>query len=443
MILLYNIIQIIALLLGWPLLLFIALITPKYRTRIPARFGFGIRKLADDLPENRPRIWFHALSVGEVSSAKPLVDATRKCFPNAVLIFSTTTLTGQQFAKQILTEEVTAFVPFPFDLYPTSSSFIDHLSPDLFVQIETDFWPNFLTLLQRRGIPRLLANGRISQKSFKRYKKLSFLFTPVFSSFNLLAMQTREDEEIIQELGVSPAKTRSFGNLKYDAALPDKVDNLVKPEEKDNLFREFNLPAEKKIFIAGSTHSGEEKIVLSAFKRLSATIPTLFIIIAPRNPERGPEIIDLAQEMGISLGLRSNPKDTITPSIFSGLILDTLGELHKLYQVSDVSFVGGSFIAKGGHNPLEPASMGKPVLFGPFMDDFTEAAGELVKAGGGSVCRNEEDLFDQLQALLMDDEKRQRQGNLAFSIVQKHKGAALRHLQCMQELLEQTRHNRH
>jgi 3-deoxy-D-manno-octulosonic-acid transferase len=320
----YNIFQIISLILVSPLLLVKAIISPKYRGRVLLRLGFGLEKLTQNLPEGEKRIWVHALSVGEVLSAQPLVRELRAAYPDMGLIFSASTKTGEKLSRDVMVKEVDLFVPFPFDLYNVTRKFINCIDADLFILIETDFWPNFLHILAKLNTPAILVNGRISQKSFTRYQRFRFIFLPMFKIFKFISMQTTADVDNMVALGVDANKVKALGNLKYDAVLPNTVG--WKEEQRPTSFyrQQFGISQEKVVWIAGSTHAGEDIAILSAYKRLSLLFPDLFLVVAPRNVERGREVKEIAESLGLTVRQRTAPFDD---EEFPGtplLILDTI-----------------------------------------------------------------------------------------------------------------------
>lgn len=413
---LYNLLLIPGLILAAPLLL----VKPKYRGRAAARLGFGLTKITG----GRPRIWLHALSVGEVSSARSLVRALRTAYPEGTIILSTATRAGDEFARRQLAPAVDLFVAFPLDLPGVGSRFLRCLDPDLFLLVETDFWPNFLAALRHRGIPALLVNGRISRRSFTRYARLRWFFRPLFASFAGLSMQTAADAEQMAALGVAAEKVRPLGNLKYDAALPLPAKGA--PARSD-----YGLPAGGPLWVAGSTHPGEEEIVLQVHQRLLDIFPNLHLILAPRQIERGREIAGLAARCGLTARSRSSG----TAGSEQVLVLDTIGELGAAYGLADFAFVGGSLVAARGHNPLEPAALGRPVLYGPHMEDFGEIARDLEGSGGARTVRTEEELFEAARAWLSDSKERRDCGRRALALVARHRGATNRHLELIGQVL--------
>ena len=435
-IILYNIFQVFSLILLSPLLLVKAIISPKYRGRILLRLGIGIEELTQKLPVSQQRIWIHALSVGEVLSAQPLVKELRLTCPDVTLIFSATTKTGEELAREVMAREIDLFVPFPLDIYGIARKFINLINADLFVLIETDFWPNFLHTLNRKGTPAILVNGRISQSSFARYQRLRFMFLPMFKTFQFISMQTEADAEKMVELGVDADRVKALGNLKYDAVLPETVGWEQKQRPISFYRQQFGIPPEKVVWIAGSTHTGEEVGILSAYKRLSLLFPDLFLVVAPRDIGRGREIKEIADKLGLTVRRRTAP---FHDEEFPGaplLILDTMGELSRMYSFCNIAFIGGSLVPDGGHNPLEPAAFGKPILFGPYMDDFTEISSDLLEKDAAIVCQDEDEIFEVLKKLLVNDSLQKKMGEKAQALVLQHRGVTKRHIEIIQFIID-------
>jgi 3-deoxy-D-manno-octulosonic-acid transferase len=432
----YNIFQIASLILLSPLLLFKAIISPKYRGRILLRLGIGIKELTQKLPDSQQRIWIHALSVGEVLSAQPLVKELRLACPDIALIFSASTKTGETLDREVMAREIDLFVPFPLDIYSIVQKFINLIDAELFILVETDFWPNFLHTLQRKNTPAILVNGRISQNSFARYQRFRFLFLPMFNTFQFISMQTDSDAKKMIELGVQTDRVKALGNLKYDAVLPDTV-GWDQDQRPISFYRQqFGISPEKVVWIAGSTHAGEEVTILSAYKRLSLLFPDLFLVVAPRDVERGREIKDIADKLGLTVRRRTAP---FQDEEFPGaplLILDTMGELSRMYSFCNIAFIGGSLVPDGGHNPLEPAAFGKPILFGPYMDDFTEISSDLLAKDAAIVCHDEDDIFEILKKLLVNVSIQKKMGEDAQALVLQHRGVTQRHIEIIQFIID-------
>ncbi|MDX2434702.1 MAG: 3-deoxy-D-manno-octulosonic acid transferase [Desulfobacterales bacterium] len=435
-IILYNIFQIFSLILLSPLLLVKAIISPKYRGRILLRLGIGIEELIQKLPVGQQRIWIHALSVGEVLSAHPLVKELRLARPSITLIFSASTKTGEELARNVMAKEVDLFIPFPLDIFSVARKFINLIAADLFVLVETDFWPNFIHTINRKGTPAILVNGRISQKSFARYQRFRFIFLPMFKIFKFISMQTESDAKKMIDLGVNADRVKALGNLKYDAVLPDMV-GWDQEQRPTSFYRQqFGISPEKVVWIAGSTHPGEEVAILTAYKRLSLLFPDLFLVVAPRDVERGREVKEISDKLGLTVRLRTAP---LQDEEFPGaplLILDTMGELSRMYSFCNIAFIGGSLVPDGGHNPLEPAAFAKPILFGPYMDDFTEIASDLSEKDAAIVCHDEDDIFEVMKKLLVNHSIQKQMGEDAQALVIQHRGVTKRHIEIIQFIID-------
>jgi 3-deoxy-D-manno-octulosonic-acid transferase len=414
---LYNVLQLIFIFIFLPFILLRIAFTPKYRQRILNRLGLRPPSM-DAVNDSGPRIWIHALSVGEVMSSIALVREIRQRFPDWVIIYSTSTATGAGIARQKLGDMVDYLITYPLDLFWSVRQVVKDIRPDLFVLIETDLWPNMLSALSRRGTPIILLNGRISGSSFIRYKRFSLFFGPIFSLIDKFAMQSRADEERMIELGISPRKIYRIGNLKFDQ-------EGVQAGEKETgeLRRNLHIPPGSKVFIAGSTHAGEEKIILSAYGKLILTYPDLFLLLAPRDPGRADEVKRLAQSAGLEAYKRTELPWFPESNTVQVVVLDTLGELSKLYALATVAFIGGSLAPERGHNVLEVAAHAKPVVFGPHTEDFKEAATALIRKGGGYMVNSENELINILELILSNDVLAQKAGEKAFQVIEENRGA--------------------
>ena len=420
MLFLYNIAQLLLVLLLWPLIAVVIAASPKYRSHIPKRLGRGL------LPANRPSampgkktIWVHALSVGEVTSSLPLIRGIRETF-NINLVFSVTTRTGYKLAEDSITPFVDRIIPFPLDILPVVRHFVTLVQPDLFILVETDFWPNLLTVLHNKKIPALLVNGRISTKSRKFYRRFGFFFRILFNSFSALSMQTTIDRENMIALGVPENKIYNLGNLKFDTSpLPEKKAGLFDRQQGIRI-------------VAGSTHRGEEEGLLLAYRKLKKHWHNLSLVIAPRDISRGKEIQRLAETLGLAVSCHSQRFPNPLSDLF---ILDTIGELAGYFQTCDIAFVGGSLVDQGGHNPIEPAVAGVPVLFGPHMEDFAEVAEDLLAAGGALRVHDADSLFHTLKRLLDDPVFRLTTGAAAAAHIREKQGVIERHLELIRKFL--------
>jgi 3-deoxy-D-manno-octulosonic-acid transferase len=380
------------------------------------RAGYGqhlrqrLGRLGDGLPPE-PRCWVHAVSVGESAVAVPLVEGIRRRWPELSVVVSTITPTG----ARIVAERLAALAVhryFPVDLPGPVRRALDAARPRFFIAIETELWPNFLRALADRRIPAMIANGRISDRSFRRYHRVRWLMRRVLADVSVFAMQSTEDAQRIIALGAPPERVVVTGNLKSDL-LPETADEAGWRER-------LRLGQHDRLWIAGSTHRGEEAMVLDAFVRAKTRCAALALLLAPRHPERAGEVEDLIRSRGLTAVRRSRlPRETggaVT-------ILDTVGELAQIYGLAEVVFVGGSLVPVGGHNVLEPAMRGKPVLFGPHTSNFREGADVLQRSGGGLVVKDGDELAREVTRLLEDRDLAGRMGQAAREAFAGRQGA--------------------
>lgn len=426
---LYNLLMLLV-----PLLLPVlglALLRGKYRGRIPARLGFG---LADRLGDaaGADTVWVHALSVGEVTSARPLLDAMRKALPRARIVLSVATRSGEQLARERLADCCHVILAAPYDLYPSIAIFIRHIRPRVFILVETDFWPNWLHGLARKGVPAYLVNGRISERSFLRYRRAAFFFVPMFCSLSGLCMQTRADADKLLGLGLDPGRIHTLGNLKCDAQVGDRAEGMP---DRQRLRREYGFDEQAPLWICGSTHAGEEELLLPVYAALRASLPDLQLLLAPRQIGRAAALVALAARHGISCRRRSEGEDAGKGPV---LLLDTLGELASCYAMADLAFIGGSLVPVGGHNPVEAAACGVVSCFGPHMDDFAEISAALL-ACGGALRLGGTRLETALLPLFQDAGLRSRMGLAALHWLRAQQGILQRHLELIIPHCRETR----
>lgn len=428
MLVVYNFLQVTLLLGAAPLLALLILGRRKYRERFWQRLGFGLHQRAEKITviPGTPRIWLHCLSVGEVTSALPLVRGLRLRMPAARIIVTVTTTTGIKVAKQQLAPFADLVLAAPFDLLPVIHRYITILRPNLFILVETDFWPNWLHGLRRHRIPAMLVNGRVSQASFARYQRFRFFFRPLFSSFSLLAMQTESDAVQMRALGVEAKRLQILGNLKYAPAAGQDREPSTMLSKND-----LKLPADSEVWACGSIHPGEEELLLPAFAALMADHPRLCLLLAPRDPQRTPDLARLARQHGLDTMRRTCPRDQ--PARI--LLLDTLGELAACYHLARVAFIGGSLVTCGGHNPLEAARHGIPVLFGPHMEDFAEIARDLLQGGGAQMVSSREEITGAVHRILAESAVHAAMRNAAIELVSRQAGVIDRHLAALNGLL--------
>jgi 3-deoxy-D-manno-octulosonic-acid transferase len=402
---------------AWTLIVLLGL--PVFSAIRSRRF---IDRVFLELPAQTPwerGIWIHALSVGEVTSAIPFVRALRREYPQEDIIFTVTTRQGMEIARREIGDEVRLLLPMPLDFWWSLGKLIQCIKPALFILVETDIWPGLISLLKKKGIKTVLINGRISPRTLRSYNKCRFFIRRLFNSFGLCLMQTDLDRKRILSIGVAPENVKTAGNIKFDSDWLPMGD-----KERHEWLEALHLEPENIVWVAGSTHEGEEKIILEVYKRLRLISPSLLLIMAPRNIERADSIMVLCSGMGFKSLLKTDlTKDGASYDV---LILNTIGELGRIYGIGKVSFVGGSLVAQGGHNPLEPASFGHPVLFGPHMEDFVLMTQLLVESGGGQEVSDSDDLFKAVKKILMDPALCDDMGRKAAAYVETNKGALKR-----------------
>ncbi len=387
------------------------IIRTKLRRREPLylRERLGLR-----LPppgESARSLWVHAVSVGEVLSLRTLVSRLRKEHPDWAVYFSTLTNTGYRVAREKIDGAASVFL-VPLDFAWVVRRFFRRLNPGLFILAESEFWPNLLRVARSRCGAVLLINGRISAGSFSRYRRLKFLSRKVLMNIDRLLVQTEDDARRLAAVGVPEARIRVAGNLKAEVSLPS-----FSPQDIADLRSRLGIPATRKIIVAGSTHKGEEEIVLSAFKRAAAGGADLALLIAPRHPERAEEV----ERTAVGLDLRAARRTTGASGPWQVLIIDTIGELASFYAIADIAYVGGSLVPHGGQNLLEPAFYAKPVFFGPHMENFAELAGEFIEKGAAGVVAGEE-VLSRAMARAGDEEMRDM-GKRAAAVLASLQGA--------------------
>ncbi|HYB43249.1 MAG TPA: 3-deoxy-D-manno-octulosonic acid transferase [Candidatus Methylomirabilis sp.] len=396
-------------LLGYlPTLAFRGLGRRGYRRSFAQRWG----RLEPGLP-TEPRCWIHAVSVGEAAAAVPLVAAIADRWPQLSVVMSTVTPTGARIVADRLGSRVTHRY-FPLDLPGPVRRGLDAVRPRFFIGLETELWPNFFRALASRGIPAMVANGRISDRSFRRYRLVRRLVARMLRGVSVFAMQSAEDARRIIALGAPPDRVVVTGNLKVD--LPAEAgDGLAAWREL------LGIDAGRPLWIAGSTHQGEEAAVVDAYRRLRVRFAGLRLLVAPRHPERVEEVERIVRDRGLPVVRRTELGPAADRE--SVVLLDTVGELAGLYGLADVVFVGGSLVPVGGHNVLEPAQRRKAVVYGPHTSNFRESAELLESAGAAVVVRDAHELSREIERLLESSELRDRMGEAGFAAVTARRGA--------------------
>ncbi len=383
-------------------------------------------------PDRAPSIWIHAVSVGEVLATRALIPALRERYPEHRLLLSTTTQTGRAVAASV--ETLDGVFYFPVDLAPVVRRVLEQVRPALLVMVDTELWPNLLAQCARRGVRTLLVNGRVSNRSYPRYRLVRPLFRRVLANLSLCCAQSEESGRRLVELGVPEDRVMVTGNLKFDT-LP--VPATGAPWMRQSVMRVFRITVGRTVIVAASTHPGEELAVLDAFACLRQRDVDALLVLAPRHPERSSEVVALARRRGL---------DTVTRSTLSVdrepwaavVVLDTIGELATLMQIATVVFLGGSLVPTGGHNLLEPAVWGKPVVFGPHMQNFAEIAELFLMNRAARQIDSADALEPVLAELLGDPVQRAALGAAARALVDANRGATERTLEAVASLLPLT-----
>ncbi len=385
------------------------------------RLGFGFRCRSKQI--GRKTFWIHTDSSSEISSSLLLIKGIKQVYPDSEIFFSTSTLENKNTAYDLLGDVTDHIILSPFDNRFVINRFIRLIIPDLFILINTHLQFNLPNCLHDKNIPLMLANYQISSQQYKTYNRFAFIFKPLFSSVNKICVQTRNDRQKLLQLGTHPENLHVLGNISFDAALYGAA------HKKQNI--SYSLPKNNFLIVAGATHEEEEEIILQCFKKLQNEFPGLYLIIVPDDSERGPTIHWMARDMDLFGNLRSQ----INAGGKDLFILDSSGELNRAYSQADLAFVGGSMVARGGHNPVEPAIYGIPVLFGHHMENYFDISGELMQAGAGIMIRDQIELMSNLEALLRNPEWRQKKGKAARAYCQSKQGVIARHLSVIQEIL--------
>lgn len=375
-------------------------------------------------------IWVHAASVGEVVAASPIVRELKHQYPEEMVVVSVVTATGHKMAQRII-PEADGHIFFPFDLPVITERIVEIVNPKAIILIETELWPNFLRLAWQKKIPVMMMNGRISDRSMRRYSLIRRYTGKMLKQIRCFCMQSAFDAKHIIAMGADPDRVMITGNTKYDQTYA-----TVSEEEREALQKEFRFDGTGPVIVAGSTHSGEEEILMRTFKKLLATYPDARILLAVREITRAASVKAHILAHGFSV-IRRSEMGTSSDNGKSHqvVILDTIGELGRLYSLADVVFVGGSFVKVGGHNILEPAAHGKPVLVGPYMFNFKEIFELLSKRGVCIMAKNEEDFQNQLSTLLADPQRMKEMGKQALAVVRENQGATRRNIECFEKLI--------
>lgn len=426
--LLYNLLALVLVVLAAPVFLYRLIREAGFGERLKQSFGWlppeTVAKVA-----NKNAIWLHAASVGEIVATSPMVKEIKKEMPDSVVVISVVTASGYDMAKRII-PEADGVIFFPLDLPWLSCHVVKKIAPQAFLLVETELWPNFLKASRKSGIPVMMVNGRIGDKSFGNYRYLGSVLQDMLQTVVKFCMQSSIDAQYIIKLGADPQRVMVTGNTKYDQTYTD-----VSEEEQKLLISQYGFAEQRPIIIAGSTHKGEEESLFASFCKIRNRFPQACLVIAPRDIQRADELVSMAAASGHKAVKRSKlEKDTA--GNHNTVILDTIGELGRVYSIADVVFVGGSLIPQGGHNILEPAAHGKPIVVGPHMFNFKDIYALLSDRKACITAEDPDLLTDKLLAVLENKELSETMSKNARAIIEENRGAAHKNTLQLKLLLE-------
>ena len=391
----------------------------NWREGFSQRLGRFSSKTKQNLT-NRKVIWLHAVSVGEVNLCTQLISALEREAPNFKLVVSTTTATGMGELKKKLPSHIEK-IYYPIDRRKFVSRALSTIRPEAVVLVEAEIWPNFLWAAQRRRIPTFLVNARLSERSYRGYRRFAFLFQPIFGSLAGVGVQTHEDARKLQQLGCHPDALHVVGSLKFDAAALTEQRNFDAP----TLLRKIGVSPDQSILLGASTHMGEETILAEVYQRLKRSFPDLFLILVPRHFERGKAVGQELKRLDLRFAYRSDirPQAPLPPGPLDCLLVNTTGELKYFLEPASVTFVGKSLTAEGGQNPIEPGSQGKAMIFGPHMENFSRIAEQFVNQDAAIQVQDKAQLEQAVAQLLQEPERRKQMGIRAMRVVRENLGA--------------------
>ncbi|WP_370981035.1 lipid IV(A) 3-deoxy-D-manno-octulosonic acid transferase [Agaribacterium sp. ZY112] len=393
---------------------------PAYRERWAERLGISSTKGRDQ----RPLLWFHTVSVGEFIAAKSLIQHYVDQGSHQLLITCMTPTGSEQIQKNFGKNVLHCYLPY--DLQPCINAFLTRYQPQVFVCIETELWPNLIHACHKRHIPSIVANARLSQKSARGYGLVKRMSRSMLSKITLAAIQNTADAGRFVKLGLKPERAKIIGNIKYDLNIPEQIQKAAQALKKEL------CPEAEPVFIAASTHSGEDEPVLDAFSALKKQYPSLRLILVPRHPERFNDVYKLCQASGFNCLRRSDNKELKNCDILLG---DTMGELLLMLGASDYAFIGGSLVENGGHNYIEAAAWSLPIFAGPSTFNFQQVADELIESGGLQLVKNSVELSEKAEPLLLDKSEAKKRGSAAKAVAEKNRGAQARLISLIDERL--------
>jgi 3-deoxy-D-manno-octulosonic-acid transferase len=426
---LYKLISSAGGLLGWPYFFWHLKSRGQGESFFPR---LGLKLPTEPRPAGAPRLWLHGVSVGEIQAAVPLVHELRSLLPQAAFIISTGTETGQMLARKHFAPLGALVCYFPLDIPWAVQRYLDYLRPQVFIGLESEIWPNFLSLAHHRGVRLALVNGRLSDQSLRKFVKYSRYLYEIFNLYDLVAAGSLPDYQRFQRLGIASNKLHLTGNLKYDRLLQGRDDAQLAE------FRRILHHAETAgpVWLAASTHPGEEAVVLDAYEQLLPPYPALELILAPRHPQRAPDLARLVEPRGLSCQLWSRLKSGHETRRHPVVIIDTIGDLFTLYGAADVTFIGGSLVPHGGQNILEPAAWGRAPIYGPHLENFLWAKAILEEVGAGIMVTDAASLAQAVQHSLTQPETSAALGRRAQAALIPHQGASRRQAELIATLAE-------
>jgi 3-deoxy-D-manno-octulosonic-acid transferase len=392
----------------------------------------GLRLPDGPLPPGSLRVWLHGVSVGEIQAAVPLFQELRSLLPQAAFIISTGTETGQMLARKHFSPLGALVCYFPLDIPWAVQRYLDYLRPQVFIGLESEIWPNFLSQAHHRGVRLALVNGRLSDQSLRRFIKFKRYLTDIFNLYDLIAAGSEPDFQRFQRLGIPASRLHLTGNLKYDRLFQGK--DAARLEDFRRLLHRPGQPGP--VWLAASTHPGEEEVILAAYAQLLPPYPALELLIAPRHPQRAPDLAKLLTNCGLAFQLWSRLKSGQESRRHPVVIIDTIGDLFTLYGTADFTFIGGSLVPHGGQNILEPAAWGRAPIYGPHLGNFLWAQAILEGAGAGILVTDADSLAQAIQRLLSAPATRAELGRRAQAALIPHQGAARRQAELIAALVQ-------
>jgi len=422
----YDGMYLLALVVCLPLLAFKMATRSRFRAGLGERLGRVPRRRGDE-----PCLWVHGVSVGELLAASQFVALFRNVYPGWKIVLSTTTQAGHAVATQRFPGDRVIY--YPLDLGPIVRRVFRRIRPTLVILIELEIWPNFLLFAGRAGVPVALINGRISHRSYRGYRVWQPFLAEPMRRISLYCVQNKKYAARLRALGVPGSKIRVTGTMKYDTIMTEGVDTL-----RREMIDQLGLGPGSVVLIGGSTHPPEERILLDAYRELVAEFPDLVLVLVPRRPERFDEVESEIRQTGFHAARRSRTKEGRTRLAGEVILVDTIGELGRIYAAADMVFVGGSLVAHGGQNMMEPAGLGKAVLFGPSVENFQDSVDLLLRDEAAMMVRDAAHLGEVLRALLTDIERVREMGRRAREIVRRNQGASRRNLEMLHELFDES-----